>query len=178
MLSALLTLQALEGLPRTGWIQRGISEPESIADHVLGTCYVVLALGARIAPPIDVERALALVLVHDAPEALIGDLPRTAAALLPAGAKAAAEERAAGEILPQISGFAHERFLEYRAGATREARFARVCDRLQLGVKLAAYHRSGRRGLEEFAATIAALDCSEFPPAVELQREILSAVGA
>jgi putative hydrolase of HD superfamily len=176
-LSALLALQALDGLPRTGWIQRGVAAPESVAGHVLGACFVALALGPRIEPAIDVERALALVLVHDAPEALIGDLPRTAASLLPAGAKAVAEQRAAAELLPRISDFAHERFLEYRAAQTREARFARVCDRLQLGVRTAGYHRIGVRGLDDFRATLAELDCSEFAPAAELQRELLAALS-
>jgi len=176
ILSALLTLQALERLPRTGWIQRGVTQHESIADHVLGTCFVALALGPRVEPPIDVERVLALVLVHDAPEALLGDLPRTAAALLPDGAKKSAELRAAEEILPALAPIAHERFLEYGAGRSREARFARLCDRLQLGVKLLAHVRSGVRGLDDFEATIAALDCAEFGPATELQRELLSAI--
>jgi putative hydrolase of HD superfamily len=177
-ISALLALQALESLPRTGWIQRGVTQPESIADHILGTCYVALALGPRLDAAIDVERVLALVLVHDAPEALLGDLPRTAAALLPQGAKASAERRAAAELLPSLSPEAHEHFIEYSSGASREARFARVCDRLQLGVKLLALRRSGARGLEDFVATLSALDCSEFAPAVELQTELLDAIRA
>jgi 5'-deoxynucleotidase YfbR-like HD superfamily hydrolase len=43
-LDALLALQPLASLPRTGWIQRGIAAPESIGDHVLGACFIVLAL--------------------------------------------------------------------------------------------------------------------------------------
>src|SRR5262249_52477608 len=138
-LDALLALQPLASLPRTGWIQRGVAEPESVSDHVLGACFIVLALGPRIDPPIDVERALALVLVHDAPGALLGDLPRTASELLPPGAKAQAEERAAMRLLAPLSELAHARFVEYRDGATREARFARVCDRLHLGVRMIGY---------------------------------------
>jgi putative hydrolase of HD superfamily len=176
-LSALLALQPLGDLARTGWVQRGIANPESIAAHVVGTAFVVLALGPRVEPGLDVDRAIALALVHDAPEALLGDLPRTAARLLPPGAKRAAEIGAARELLPPLSDLAHERFREYLAGETREARFARVCDRLQLGVRLVGYHRAGARGLEEFVETIAALDCSEFAPAVDLQREIQAALG-
>jgi len=41
-------------------------------------------------------------------------------------------------------------------------------------VRLAGYHRAGQRGLEEFVATVRGLDCSEFAPAAELQREILA----
>lgn len=177
MLDALLALQPLESLPRTGWIQRGIAAPESIGDHVLGACFIVLALGPRVEPPLDVERALSLVLVHDAPEALLGDLPRSANELLPPGAKAEAESRAAARILPPLSELAHARFVEYQAGATREARFARVCDRLHLGVRMIGYLRSGARGLGDFAQTVAALDCSEFAPALALHREILAALS-
>jgi putative hydrolase of HD superfamily len=176
-LDALLALQPLASLPRTGWIQRGVAAPESVGDHVLGACFIVLALGPRVEPPLDVERALTIALVHDAPEALLGDLPRTASELLPPGAKAHAEERAATCILAPLSELAHARFVEYRDRATREARFARVCDRLHLGVRMVGYLRSGVRGLDEFASTVSALDCSEFAPAVALQREILAALS-
>lgn len=176
LLPALLLLQPLEQLPRTGWILRGIEAPETIAAHVLGVQWLVLALGARVEPRIDVERALALALIHDAPEALLGDLPRTASDLLPRGAKAAAEDEAARRLLAPLSEHAHALWAEHRDATSREARFVRVCDRLQLGVKLVAYHRGGRRGLEEFRETVARLDCGEFAPAAALQREILAAL--
>jgi putative hydrolase of HD superfamily len=174
LLPALLALQPLNDLPRTGWILRGVTAHESIGAHVLGTQFIVIALGPRVLPRIDTERALALVLLHDVPEAWIGDLPRTAAALFPPGVKAQAEDRAAEQLLPPLSGLALERYREFRANATREARFVRVCDRLQLGVRLVAHHRLGLRGLEDFEATVAGLDCAEFPPAAELQQEILA----
>ena len=176
-LAALLALQPLGDLVRTGWVQHGVASPESIAAHVLGTGFVILGLGPRVRPDLDVDRAIALALVHDAPEALIGDLPRAASRLLPAGAKRKAEEGAARELLPPLSALAQARFDEYCAGSSREARFARVCDRLQLGVRLVGYRRAGALGLEEFEETLRALDCGEFEPARELQREILAALA-
>jgi 5'-deoxynucleotidase YfbR-like HD superfamily hydrolase len=176
-LAALLALQPLEWLPRTGWVMNGLAAPETIAGHLLGACHAVLALGPRVDPKIDVERALALALVHDAPEARIGDWPRSAAKLLPEGTKARVEEAAAREVLGNLSPFAIDLFVEYRAQTSREARFARVCERLQLGVRLAGYRRLGIGGLEDFAETVRALDCSEFAPAEALQREILAEVG-
>jgi putative hydrolases of HD superfamily len=68
LVDALLLLQPLGLLPRTGWIQHGIAAPETVAAHVLGTGLLVLALGPRVVPPLDVDRAAALALVHDAPE--------------------------------------------------------------------------------------------------------------
>lgn len=173
-LPALLALQPLETLRRTGWVLRGISDPETIAGHVLGTCHAILALGPRIDPPIDVERCLALALVHDAPEALLGDLPKSASELLPQGAKREAEEKAARTLLGGLSPLALELFAEYRGQRTREARFARLCDRLQMGVRMVGYRRIGVRGLDDFEATIRALDCSEFAPAAALREEILA----
>jgi putative hydrolase of HD superfamily len=155
-----------------------VREPESIADHSHGTCLVALALGPRVEPPLDVDRAVALAAVHDVPEALLTDLPRSCTERLPEGAKAAAEARAAADLLGPLSALAHERFAEYAAAETREARFARLCDRLHMGVEMVALRRAGHAGLEDFAASVAGTDCSEFPPCAELQEEILAAFEA
>ena len=176
LLDALLALQPLHDLPRTGWILRGIETPESIGDHVLATAFLVLALGPRVEPALDVERALSMAVLHDVPEALIGDLPKSAAALLPQGAKLAAENLAADQLITPLSGLALERWQEYCAKATREARFARICDRLQLGLRLIAYVRAGRAGLDEFRSTVSELDCTEFAAAEKLKAEILAAL--
>jgi putative hydrolase of HD superfamily len=176
-LEALLPLLPLERLPRTGWVLRGVPDPESIADHALGTALVALALGPRVVPALDVDRTVALAVLHDAPEALLGDWPRPGARHLPAGAKRAAEEGAADELLAPLSGAALERWREYGACETREARLARVCDGLHLGVRLVAYHRAGVRGLAEFVETVRALDCDGFEVCEGLRGEILAALA-
>ncbi|MDZ4772830.1 MAG: HD domain-containing protein [Planctomycetota bacterium] len=176
LLDALLALQPLHDLPRTGWILRGIKDPESVGDHVLSTAFLVLTLGPRVDPAIDVERALAMAVLHDVPEALTGDLPRSASELLPKGVKHAAEDLAASRLIAPLSGLALERWQEYRAQSTREARFARTCDRLQLGLRLVAYVRAGHRGLDEFRTTVAEVDCTEFPAATAFKSEILAAL--
>lgn len=177
LLEALLALVPLESLPRTGWVQHGISPPESVAGHVLGVGFVALAIAPGVSPPVDVDRVVALAAVHDAPEALLGDLPRAASELLPAGAKAQAEAAAAERLLAPLSGLAAERYHEATELETREARLAKLCDRLQLGVRLLAYRRAGWLGLERFQETLAELDCSEFPPAAELQESLLLSLG-
>ena len=176
-LDALLALVPLESLPRTGWIQRGVATPESIAGHVLGTGFVALALAPRVEPPLDVDRVVSLCAVHDAPEALLGDLPRSGSRLLPPGAKREAEERAAELLLGPLSGLALERHREAQALESREARFAKLCDGLQLGVRLLAYRRAGHGGLDEFVETVAGLDASEFPVAAELRDALLAELG-
>lgn len=175
-LQALLALVPLDRLPRTGWLQRGVPVPESVAGHTLGVAQVALALAPREEPPLDVDRVVALCLVHDAPEALTGDLPRSGSRHLPAGAKAGAERAAAEELLEPLHPLALARWREYAAGETREARFARLCDRLQLGVRLLAYLRAGQRGLDDFLATVRGADAGEFPAAAAFHGELLAAL--
>lgn len=175
LLTPLIALLALDRLPRTGWILAGVPQPESVAGHVLSTAHVALGLAPGVQPELDLAAVLAAILVHDAPEALSGDLPKRAAGMLPAGAKQALEDGLARDLLGALSPLALASYAGYAAQDSREARFARLCDKLQLGVRLCAYARSGQRGLESFRAGLAALDCDEFPPAEQLRAEILAA---
>lgn len=176
-LDALLKLVPLEHLPRTGWIQHGIAPAESLAGHMLGVAHLALALAPRVDPPLDVDRVVALAVVHDAGEALLGDLPRSGSQLLPPGAKARAEAEAARLLLEPCHPTALERAREYEAGETREARFARLCDRMQLGVRLLAYRRAGQRGLADFVETVRGTDCAEFEAVARFQAELLGALS-
>ena len=178
LLDPLLELGSLDRLPRTGWLLRGVPEAESIASHVLGTAHVALALAPRVTPPLDLGRVLAMALIHDAPEARTGDLPRAASEQLPAGAKHAMEDAVAADLLGALGPEAHAHWVAYRAADTPEARFVRLCDKLHLGVRLVGYLRAGAAGLGEFVPGIAELDCSEFPAAGELRAEILAAIAS
>jgi putative hydrolase of HD superfamily len=175
ILSTLLPLLVLDRLPRTGWLLAGVSAPESVAAHSLGTALVALALGPRVAPALDVDRAVCLAVLHDAPEALLTDLPRAAVECLPPGAKAEGERRAAERLLGPLSDLATTRFGEFRAQESREARFVRVCDQLHLGLRWLGYRREGARNLGEFRAGLERLACDGFAPCAELLREILAA---
>jgi putative hydrolase of HD superfamily len=177
-LNALLSLIPLESLPRTGWVQKGIASPETLAGHVLSVAHLALALAPKVQPALDVDRVLALCVVHDSPEALTGDLPRSGSVLLPEGAKRTAERAAAKILLAPLSALAFERSEEFMNRETREARFAAVCDRLQLGLRLLAYLESGQRGLEDFVKTVQEADLQEFPPALEFQATLLKRIAA
>jgi len=174
-LEALSALLPLDRLPRTGWLVAGVADPESVAAHSLGTALVVLALGPRVEPRLDVDRAVSLAVLHDAPEALLTDLPRAAVECLPPGAKAAGERRAAERLLVPLSELAWLRFEEFRAQETREARFVRLCDQLHLGLRWLGYRREGARVPGGFRAGLEALACGEFAPCAELRSEILAA---
>ncbi len=176
ILPPLLELLSLDQLPRTGWITAGVPNPESVAGHVVSAAHLALGLAPRIEPPLELGSVLTILLVHDAPEALSGDLPKRAANHLPQGSKAAMEDGLARELLAPLGPSALAAFASFRAQGSREARFARLCDKLQLGVRLLGYVLAGQRGLEDFQGGLEALDCSEFPPAADLRDEILAAL--
>lgn len=177
-LDALLAILPLERLPRTGWIQAGVPSPECLAGHIVGVAHLALALAPRVSPPVNVEKVITMCMVHDTPEALTGDLPRSASRLLPHGAKAAAEDAAASTLLGPLHPSALATFRDYCAQDSREARLAKVCDRLQLGVRLLGYLRAGQGGLDEFIETVRSTDTSEFPPAEEFKKVLLAAIEA
>ncbi len=176
LLESLLCLDGLGRLPRTGWLQAGLAQPESIAAHTCGVALIALALAERENPPVDSERALSLAVLHDTPEALLGDLPRSATELLGKEAKRGAEERAADLLLGPIGPRAQALFREGHARETRAARFVALCDKLHLGLQLVHHRRLGRRGLGEFEAGLAALDCGEFTACDALKQTLLRAL--
>ncbi|KAJ9505939.1 hypothetical protein QJQ45_017008 [Haematococcus lacustris] len=67
----LLLLQNLKTTKRTGWVIRGVSAPESIADHMyrMGMMSLV-ASGSEL----DQARCVKMSIVHDVAEAIVGDI--------------------------------------------------------------------------------------------------------
>ncbi len=149
LVDALLELQALDRVPRMGYLLRGVADPESVTEHSWQVLFLVWALADRV-PGLDVRRALELALVHDLAELRLGDLPRTSSRYLPEGAKPSAERSAIAELLAPLGDRAGRLFEEYQAGATLEAKLVKACDKLQLMLKVHAYQRWGAGGLDEF----------------------------
>ena len=161
---ALLALSRLDRLPRTGWIQAGVPDPESVAGHTLGVAHLALALAPKVEPGLDLARVLSQALLHDAPEALSGDLPRAASRALPEGAKAHMEKALAGDLLAEFPDSAHAALEEYSLQESAESRFVRACDRLQLALTCLGLQRAGQGNLESFWQGLQQEDWSEFQP--------------
>ena len=78
IVDAMLGLDPLGELPRTGWVLRGVASPETIAAHVFGVTVVTMFLVDALrdaGETVDGERALRMALLHDAAEARTGDVP-------------------------------------------------------------------------------------------------------
>jgi putative hydrolase of HD superfamily len=161
-------LMSLKLLPRTGWLQRGMRNVESIAEHTFAVAALALLVGDQ-QPGIDRGRLLAIALLHDIAESLIGDLPASARRLFGAAAKREAERRAMIELfagLPQAEEYL-ELWDEYCAGGSKEARLVKALDHLEMLAQALAYERAGSRALSEFWEDEGAL-ANEFPLVREL----------
>jgi putative hydrolase of HD superfamily len=144
-------LQTLKLLPRTGWLQRGMRGVESIAEHSFGVAALALLVGDQH-PELDRGHLLALALLHDMAEALVGDLPASASRLFGKAAKREAERKAMLELFGGLPQCEHYLALweEYSCGGSPEARLVKALDRLEMLGQALSYERAGARGLGEF----------------------------
>ncbi|MBN9167043.1 MAG: hypothetical protein BGO98_20880 [Myxococcales bacterium 68-20] len=140
----------LAALPRTGWLLRGVVDPESIAEHSFGVCLVATLLIDDLRArgmTVDGERVLRMALVHDAAEAFTGDIP------MPAKTEKldAALEEAEGTLLANVlSPEQLALWAEAEAGKTLEARIVKAADKVQMLVKALIYEKQRRGRLDEF----------------------------
>jgi len=171
LLDLLLELQALDRVPRAGYVLRGVPEPESVSEHCWHVVFLVWALGREI-DAVDTFRAVEIALVHDLAELRVGDLPRTASKYFPEGAKNAAETAAMAEILAPLPARAQQLYAEYQAAETPEARLVKACDKLQLMLKVAVYEGWGAGGLTEFWGNPENFPDGGFAPVAKLFAEL------
>ncbi|ASJ07941.1 oxetanocin [Thermococcus siculi] len=166
LLELIIEAGNLKRLPRTGWLLRGVPNPESIADHSYRTALITMLLTDELKAKgveIDVERAVKIALIHDLAEARITDIPLTAQNYLDKGK---AEKRAAMEVFlrtPDPKGY-FRLWREYEEGLSPEGRLVKFADRLEMLVQAYEYERAGFADLDEFWSTVEKLRESEFYP--------------
>lgn len=168
MLRLLHALEPLKHPPRTGWVDREIETPESVAAH----CWRLAIASWLVADHehLDASRALRIALVHDVAETITGDhTPFDAVAVTAAERRALSiappepdpraaeerreakttEERAAMERLladvgANLARPIMETWEEYAAGATPEARLVHQLDKVEAYLQGREYALDGR----------------------------------
>ena len=154
-LDGLAEALALKDESRTGWVLRGVTDPESVAAHSWGVTLLTLLYADAFDDPVDRKRALALATVHDLGEAKTGDVPTRADpdAETPPDDEQHAREREAmaefartldGDALPDPDVDLPALFREYETCETPEARLVHDLDKVELLVQALAYERADR----------------------------------
>ncbi len=62
----------LKSLERTGWKERDIKNPESVADHTFSVAVLVMQMSDKM--KLDTEKCMRMALLHEIAEAKIGDI--------------------------------------------------------------------------------------------------------
>ena len=124
----------------------GVERPETVAAHALGVLAAAFAIADSLETEVDRGRLALMALLHDLPEARVGDTPMP----LKSASDEAREDRAMEEILVRLPDRYRRAWQEYRAGETLEARIVIGCDKLQLMAKVLEYERAGETGLAAF----------------------------
>jgi putative hydrolase of HD superfamily len=161
----------LKRTQRTGWVDVGVYQPESVADHTFRTA-VFCMLYADM-EDLDPLKLLRMALIHDLPEAIIGDL-------MPTQKTAETKEQEADAIKHMLSLLPktqRENYLavwnEYQKGTTREAKAVRQIEKIEMALQAKEYEKFGSasKSLERFIKS--AEEATEWP---ELKR-VLSLVS-
>jgi putative hydrolase of HD superfamily len=150
IIDTVIALDTLADLPRTGWLLRGVSPCESIADHSFGVALVALLMTDALreaGEQVDGERVLRMAILHDAPEAKTGDIPMPSKTAELESAIDLLEARLAGELLPPALA---ADWSEAERCESLEARIVKAADKLQMMIKASVYERQHRGKLDEF----------------------------
>lgn len=136
----------LKDVKRSGWLLRGISPSESVADHSWGTALLCLRYASEA--NVNLERALAIALVHDLAEAKTGDF---ASRINEADRDVSTEQKAKLELsaMESFQQLLDEEQLfglwqEYEDAVTAEALFVRDMNLLDMCVQALIYEQEGR----------------------------------
>jgi putative hydrolase of HD superfamily len=156
-----LEAAVLKRVPRAGWFQRGVPHVESVAEHSFGVAFMALALADVInsdldrqtgQAPLDLEKVMAMALLHDLAEVRLTDLPASAVKLIPELVKSRAEASAIGDLLAPLPTVGRWKTLwhEFEDQSSPEGRLVRDADKLEMMVQCLSYEQAGSRGLDEY----------------------------
>ncbi|MEM2281971.1 MAG: HD family hydrolase [Candidatus Hadarchaeales archaeon] len=162
MLELLRKLNNLKHLPRTGWSFCSIppSETEDVAQHTFEVASICLLLSEGL--EVNREKVLKLALIHDWPEAVVGDFSYTALPFLGGKeVKGRIEDRALQSFLGNEKELV-ELWREGREDRTPEARLVRFSDYLSILLQALHYFERGNRsqGLRELCENV----CKDLDP--------------
>jgi putative hydrolase of HD superfamily len=127
----LFEAKILKEIPRSGYHFLGVGK-ESVAEHSFSTAFIGLVM-SHMVPEVDALKLISMCLIHDLPEARLGDLNTVHKRYVSADEKRAMEDATRGisfgQNLQNIK-------LEYDACETRESRLAHDADQLALILEL------------------------------------------
>jgi putative hydrolase of HD superfamily len=134
----------LKDLKRTGWVEAGIRDPESVADHVFRvTLFSMILSDDKI---LDTLKVIRMALIHDLPESLIGDLTPKQKTSSHINNENDAMNQVLRLLPEQPKKSYHTIWEEYIRNNTPESRIVHEADKLEMLLQAAEYEARGEPG--------------------------------
>lgn len=145
-----LEVLGLKEVDRAGWKRSGLTNVESVAGHSWGVAFLAM----QICPPeLDRLKVIEMAVCHDVAEVRVGDItPHD-------GISSEEKVRVETEAMLSLSkGFPRgdhmlELYREYEVGETAEARFLKLCDKLDMAFQSYVYQSRTESNLRNFRKT-------------------------
>ena len=136
-----LLATSLKDKIRTGWKTWNIDRQrvESVAEHIYGTCILAIAIDSEFDLEIDIYIVVMMLVLHEIEEVKIGDL--TPFDKITQEEKRKIGKQAVEEVLaPLTKGINYiELIEEFEKLETKEAKFAKMCDKLEADIQAKIY---------------------------------------
>lgn len=136
-----LLATSLKDKIRTGWKTWNIDRQriESVAEHIYGTCILAIAIDSEFDLNIDIYKVVMMLVLHEIEEVKIGDL--TPFDKITAEEKRRIGKQAVEEVLGSLTkGINYiELIEEFEKLETKEAKFAKMCDKLEADIQAKIY---------------------------------------
>jgi len=140
LLDFLSSAGKLKTIPRTGWIDSGVKDPESVADHSYRTAVAAMVLSDSLG--LDSLKVLRMALLHDLAEAETGDITP----MQKQDNHAELEDQAMKEILGVLPESLRDQYWgiwqEYQANETPESILVHDADKIEMIFQASEYKQT------------------------------------
>ncbi|MCS7136239.1 MAG: HD domain-containing protein [Nitrososphaerota archaeon] len=151
----------LKEIRRRGWMKKGVSRIESVADHSFSLALMSMVMADMRG--LNVERSVGMALLHDLCESIVGDLTPKDRTKIGVEKSLEEEHRATKYVLSFLPPSLAKKYLdlweEYKTESTAEAKLVKELDRLERALQAVKYTKNKalrkvlKRFWEEFLKT-------------------------
>ncbi|OUJ18855.1 5'-deoxynucleotidase HD superfamily hydrolase [Methanonatronarchaeum thermophilum] len=136
---SLKTLFQLKEEKRSGWVLKGIGDPESVADHSWGTAILALLFHGNL----ELDKCLKMALIHDILEVETGDIPKSKLeSKQDVEAKKKKEAKALKKLQKELDSELLDSYIEYKKQSSREALFVKDMDLIDMCLQACIYQEN------------------------------------
>jgi putative hydrolase of HD superfamily len=143
----------LKEIKRTGWVEAGVSNPESVADHVFRVTLLCMILADE--KSLDTLKVMRMAIIHDLSEAITGDLTPKQKTPSYVHEEKDAMNQLFNLLSDQLKQTYSDVWQEYSHNHTPESRMVHEVDKLEMLLQASEYETTRKSGthLEHFWET-------------------------